>query len=79
MGRGTISAGAFFSNDQLVGRIQISKEKNPHLKDKTNREGLIEEDNYTSDFIAVISSFLSYLRVVDYKRYLDDNKQKQGK
>lgn len=77
MGRGTISAGAFFSNDQLVGRIQISKEKNPHLKDKTNREGLIEEDNYTSDFIAVISSFLSYLRVVDYKRYLDDNKQKQ--
>lgn len=27
MGRGTISAGAFFSNDQLVGRIQISKEK----------------------------------------------------
>lgn len=77
MGRGTISAGAFFSNDQLVGRIQISKENNPHLKDKTNREGLIEEDNYTSDFIAVISSFLSYLRVVDYKRYLDDNKQKQ--
>ena len=77
MGRGTISAGAFFSNDQLVGRIQISKEKNPHLKDKTNREGLIEEDNYTSDFIAIISSFLSYLRVVDYKRYLDDNKQKQ--
>ena len=77
MGRGTISAGAFFSNDQLVGRIKISKEKNPHLKDKTNREGLIEEDNYTSDFIAVISSFLSYLRVVDYKRYLDDNKQKQ--
>lgn len=78
MGRGTISAGAFFSNDQLVGRIQISKEKNPHLKDKTNREGLIEEDNYTSDFIAIISSFLSYLRVVDYKRYLDDNKQKQS-
>ena len=77
MGRGTISAGAFFSNDQLVGRIKISKEKNPHLKDETNREGLIEEDNYTSDFIAVISSFLSYLRVVDYKRYLDDNKQKQ--
>lgn len=77
MGRGTISAGAFFSNDQLVGRIQISKEKNPHLKDKTNREGLIEEDNYTSDFIAVIRSFLSYLRVIDYKRYLDDSKQKQ--
>lgn len=76
MGRGTFSAGAFFSNDQLVGRIQISKKSNPHLKDKTNREGLIEEDNYTSDFINVIRSFLSYLRIGVYKRYLDENKKK---
>lgn len=76
MGRGTISAGAFFSNDQLVGRIQISKNNNPHLKDKTNREGLIEEDNYTSDFINIIRSFLSYLRIGVYKRYLDENKKK---
>ena len=43
MGRGTISAGAFFSNDQLVGRIQISKEKNPHLKDKTSGKDLLKK------------------------------------
>lgn len=46
------------------------------MKDKTNREGLIEEDNYTSDFINVIRSFLSYLRIGVYKRYLDENKKK---
>lgn len=53
-GRGTISAGNFFSNDQVVGRIKISKAGNPHLRDKTNREGLIEDEHYTSDFICII-------------------------
>lgn len=76
IGRGTISAGAFFSNDQLVGQIRITKKGNPHLKDKTNREGLIEEESYTDDFICIIRSFLSYLRITDYKRYLDENKRK---
>lgn len=77
IGRGTISAGAFFSNDQLVGRIEITKQGNPHLKDKTNREGLIDDENYTEDFIAIIRSFLSYLRMQSYKNYLDQQKEKQ--
>lgn len=47
--RGTVRAGDFLSNDQIVGRIKITKFGNPHLKDKTNREGLIEEGNYTTD------------------------------
>lgn len=76
IGRGTISAGAFFSNDQLVGQVRITKKGNPHLKDKTNREGLIEEESYTEDFICIIRSFLSYLRITDYKRYLDESKRK---
>jgi signal transduction histidine kinase len=74
--RGTISAGKFLSNDQVVGQVSISKQGNEHLKDKTNREGLIEDENYTSDFIAIISVFLSYLRTEVYKKYLERTKKK---
>lgn len=76
-GRGTISAGNFFSNDQVVGRIKISKAGNPHLRDKTNREGLIDEELYTSDFICIIKAFLSYLRLEEYKEYLKNEKTKK--
>ncbi len=40
--RGTSRAGFHLSNDQTIGRIKISNENNPKLKDKTNREGLLE-------------------------------------
>lgn len=70
--RGTISAGQFFSNDQVVGWLEITKSGNPELKDKTNREGLIEEGNATHDFIALIQSFLSYYRLHQFKKYLTD-------
>lgn len=76
IGRGTISAGRFFSNDQIIGRIKITKFGNPHLKDKTNREGLIDDENYTSDFICMIRTFLSYLRIVVYKNYLGNDKER---
>lgn len=75
--RGTISAGNFFSNDQVVGRVKITKTGNPHLKDKTNREGLIDDEDYTADFICVIQSFLSYLRTQSYKIYLDNEKRQK--
>lgn len=74
--RGTVRAGDFLSNDQVVGRVKISKFGNPHLKDKTNREGLIEDGYYTEDFISVIQTFLSFLRKGAYSVYLE-NKQKQ--
>ena len=74
--RGTISAGQFFSNDQVVGWIEISKAGNPDLKDKTNREGLIEKGNATQDFITLIQSFLSYFRLHQFKQYQENNKDK---
>lgn len=74
--RGTVRAGDFLSNDQIVGRIKITKFGNPHLKDKTNREGLIEEGNYTTDFICIIQSFLSYIRNGAYAAYLTDKEKK---
>lgn len=78
MMRGTISAGITFSNDQVVGRVNITKANNEHLKDKTNREGLIDDDYYTQDFICVIQTLLAYLRKTAYKKYLDNQKKKDS-
>ncbi len=75
--RGTVRAGDFFSNSQVIGRIKITKKGNPHLKDKTNREGLIEEENYTGDFICIIQTFLSYLRKGAYAKYLEDTEKRK--
>jgi signal transduction histidine kinase len=69
--RGTISAGEFLSNDQVVGYINITQKDNPKLKDKTNREGLIDEGNATGDFITLIRIFLSYIRLNPYTKYRD--------
>lgn len=73
--RGTVRAGDFLSNDQIVGRIKITKFGNPHLKDKTNREGLIEEGNYTTDFICIIQSFC-HMSETELMRYICPIKKK---
>jgi signal transduction histidine kinase len=67
--RGTISAAQFLSNDQVVGYVNITQQRNPKLKDKTNREGLIEEGNATDDFISLLRTILRYIREHDYKQY----------
>lgn len=78
--RGTERASFFFSNDQVVGWVDISKSENPELKDKTNREGLIDEGNATQDFIKLIQSFLFYFKLHQFSQYLKDyqkNKEEQ--
>jgi len=67
--RGTVSAAQFLSNDQVVGYVNITQQHNPSLKDKTNREGLIEEGNATDDFIALLRTIFRYIREHDYKKY----------
>lgn len=74
--RGTISAGEFLSNDQVVGCVYITQEGNPKLKDKTNREGLIEEGRALEDFINVLQLILKYLRKKPFAQYLIDKKRK---
>lgn len=77
MSRGTISSGEYLSNDQVVGCIKISQKNNPDLRDKTNREGLIQGTE-TSDFIALIQIFLKYVRDEIYgKQYLELKKEKR--
>lgn len=78
--RGVGRAGDYLSNDQVVGFIDISKNGNPMLKDKTNREGLIEEGYATRDFIVLLHSFLLFIRQHPYKQYQERiNQQKEQK
>lgn len=74
--RGTISAAEFLSNDQVVGCVYITQKGNPKLKDKTNREGLIEEGKALEDFINVLQLVLRYIRKDPYAKYLIDKKKK---
>lgn len=73
--RGTQSARSVFSNDQTVGYVSISQAGNPLLRDKTNREGLLEYGAATGDFIALIQTVLAYLRTKPYARYADANRR----
>lgn len=74
MKRGTVRAGDFLSNDQTIGYIAISNENNPNLKDKTNREGLLEIGNSYEDFIALIQTLFGYLHkeFIAYKKSNED-------
>jgi signal transduction histidine kinase len=77
--RGTISAGKFLSNDQVVGYVFITQKDNPNLKDKTNREGLIEEGYSTEFFITLLKLFLAYVRSKPYERYrINVRKEREG-
>lgn len=73
--RGTQSARSMFSNDQTVGYVSISQNENPRLRDKTNREGLLEFGASTGDFIALIQTVLAYLRSKPYEQYAAANRR----
>ena len=73
--RGTQKASAMFSNDQLVGYINISYKDNPNLKDKTNREGLMEVGSAYLDFVAMIQCFLQYVKTYFYDKDYVSQKQ----
>lgn len=73
--RGTQSARSMFSNDQTVGFVSISQQGNPQLRDKTNREGLLEFGAATGDFVALIQTVLAYLRSKPYERYAASNRR----
>ena len=65
--RGLIKASYYFSNDQLIGYVDISSEGNPNLRDKTNREGLLEQGTAYEDLRFLTLSALNYLHT-EYQR-----------
>jgi signal transduction histidine kinase len=70
-------SGDYLSNDQVVGFVDITKKDNPRLKDKTNREGLIEEGNAAKDFIVLLQTILLYIRQHPYAQYKQRIKQEE--
>ena len=76
--RGTGRAGNFFSNDQIIGWIDITQEANPNLRDKTNREGLIETGGAARDLIFLVQTFLSYIKEHPYARYQQKQRERSA-
>ena len=74
--RGTGRAGDFFSNNQVIGWIEITQEGNLDLRDKTNREGLIETGRAAEDFVFLIKTFFSYIKQGAFLRYQEKQRQK---
>ena len=74
--RGTGRAGNFFSNDQIIGWVDITQAENRKLRDKTNREGLIETGGAAEDFVFVIQTFLSFLKQGPFLRYQQKQAEK---
>jgi len=74
--RGTQGASRVLGNDQTVGFVHISHAENPRLRDKTNREGLLDEGDAYSDFVAVLQTIAAYIRTKPYARYVA-TKQRQ--
>ncbi|MDP2815004.1 MAG: ATP-binding protein, partial [Erysipelotrichaceae bacterium] len=67
--RAEIRANEQFSNDQLFGQIKITKGGNEKLKDKTSREGIIEDSQAFNQLILLVRGLLSYVRTKLYQNY----------
>ena len=74
--RGTGRAGDFFSNNQIIGWIDITQKDNPNLRDKTNREGLIDTRGAARDLVFLVQTFLSYVKQHPYARYQEKQRQR---
>jgi len=68
------------SNNQLVGYISVSLDKNPDLKDQSNREGIVESQALT-DFKEMITLLLNELEIRRYEerpRESDESQTRQS-
>jgi hypothetical protein len=75
--RGTQKSSKVLSNDQTVGFVYITQENNPALKDKTNREGLLETGHAFDDFVTLLQLVISYIRAGEFARYLANEERKR--
>ncbi|MBK8068629.1 MAG: ATP-binding protein [Rhodanobacteraceae bacterium] len=69
------------SNNQIVGHVSITADKNPELRDQSNREGLDENQGY-SDLREILKSILSEiedLRESSKTKDGGDNKERQAR
>lgn len=70
--RGTLKSGYYLSNDQVIGFIDISTNENPLLRDKTNREGLLEQGTVYEDLRLLNLSIVNYLNIEFRKKDISE-------
>lgn len=68
--------GKILGNDRVIGYVEISQNSNPQLRDKTNREGLIEEGLAFADLRDLVSEAVDFLGL---ERYLLQPHEKRSK
>jgi len=51
------------SNNQIIGIVEVSYDTNPSLRDKTDREGLIENEGYR-DFRSLVITTMNQLEIL---------------
>jgi signal transduction histidine kinase/anti-sigma regulatory factor (Ser/Thr protein kinase) len=61
----------FIGNDTIIGMVELNQDENPLLKDKTNREGLIENVEYYQFEKLVLST----VKVLHKEKLLDKPKK----
>ena len=70
--RSTYRAGQFISYNDLTGFVYISQEKNPLLKDATNRQGLVNDKGCYFDFKALVTAVTE---IFNFEIKIDKNKK----
>lgn len=58
--------GERIGNENVIGMIEVNQDSNIHLKDKTNREGLIEDDYYEK-FRSLIFGAITIFEGIQYE------------
>lgn len=74
--RGTERAGDYLSNDQVIGYVEITNKNNPSLRDKTNREGLMDIGYSYEDFKALNLGIFGLL-LTEFRKYKGDQQEKR--
>ena len=69
--RSTYKAGQFISYNDLTGFIYISQEKNPLLKDASNRQGIVNTTGAYDDFTSLITAVTEIFNI---EMKIDKNK-----
>lgn len=70
--RSTYRAGQFISYNDLTGFVYISQERNPLLKDATNRQGLVNDRGCYNDFKSLTTAITE---IFNYEIKIDKNKK----
>ncbi|MGE5573001.1 MAG: ATP-binding protein [Bacteroidota bacterium] len=73
-----IDVGRRLSSRQVIGFVSISQDRNPELRDKTNREGLIEGDAYRT-FRTLVRQTVIALQQARNKRLTEYKHEREAK